>query len=154
MYAVTWEATPGLMTMKLSGKVSGKEYAEICKAIRGAVEKNPPVDLLCELDGFRGIGLTAMWRAALTATENSTNLRRVAVVGEPTRYKWARVLVRGFHAETRYFDQAHRTRAIRWLEKAARHGASSPAGGFIGDASYRDLTIQRQKTNQPKGRTK
>lgn len=144
MYSVTSAMGAKLMTLTLSGKVSGREYTEIRRLLRQALENHQTVDLLCELDGFRGIGIAAMWRAARVATENDTNLRRVAVVGERERYKWARALVRAFHAETRYFQPTHRAQALRWLTATNPRVAAS-SGGLLGDASYRNVIIQRDE---------
>lgn len=156
MYSVTPESSNNLVHLRLSGKISGKEYGEICAVLRDALVRKRPMDLLCELDDFRGIRLTAIWRAARMATQNETNLRSVAVVGDRQRYKWARVLVRGFHAETRYFDRAHRTRALRWLAQADRRGTSAPDGRLLGDANYRGIQVQRQKrkTSRQRGKAK
>jgi SpoIIAA-like len=147
MFSVTSAFGANLMILTLSGKVSGKEFSEICQLLRVALEKNKAVDLFCELEGFRGIGLTAMWRSALVATEKAIKLRRVAVVGERSRYKWARVLVRGFHAETRYFDPGHRTRALRWLEKGPAY-EQPREHKLTGDAGYRIQPNGRKPTKR------
>ena len=136
------------MEIKLSGRVSGPEYQEICELLSEAIQKRPKVDLFCELDeSFRGITVPVMWRAALTATEGLIKLRRVAVVGERKSYKWARVMVRAFHAETRYFDRAHRTRALRWLEKGTLNVDLGPERKLAGDAGYR---IERRPAPRPR----
>ena len=145
MYSVTAESTDRLVQLRLSGKVSGKEYAAICALLHDTLARNQNLDLLCELDGVRGIGLTAIWRAARIATQNETNLRRVAVVGDRQHYKWARVLVRGFHAETRYFPPAQRMQATRWLRQTATHATSASNAGLFGDASYRPATVKQPK---------
>jgi predicted N-acetyltransferase YhbS len=145
MYSLTQAPSDNIVRLKFSGKISGKEYREICVSLRRALDQNQNISLLCELDDFRGVGPVALWRAALVATENRTNFRRVAVVGERSSYKWARALVRGFHAETRYFDQAHRTRAIGWLVKPTEHGATASGIGILGDAAYRGTTIQPRR---------
>ena len=136
MYLVKSAIGANLMILTFSGKVLGKEYSEICQLLRVALEKNKAVDLFCELENFRGIALTVMWRGALVATDKTIKLRRVAVVGGKHGYKWARVLVRGFHAETRYFDPGHRTRALRWLEKGPAY-EQPREHKLAGDAGYR-----------------
>lgn len=136
MYSMTTARDANPITFTLSGKVSGREYVQMCGLLREALEKNRSVSLLCELNDFRGIGLMALWRAARVATENAINLRRVAVVGDRSGYKWARALVRSFHAETRYFQQTHRSQAVRWLS-ASSPVAHESRGGLFGDASYR-----------------
>lgn len=150
MYSVTSAIGASLMTVRLSKKVSGREYSEICKHLRLALERNEKVDLLCELEDFRGIGLLAMWRSALVVSEKAIILRRVAVVGDRPGYKWARLLVRSFHAETRYFDPAHRTRARRWLEKGPTY-EQPRQHKLAGDASYR---IQRDRRSPGSGKAK
>ena len=139
MFFHTKRADERLLEIKLSGKVSGREYRGICALLHEAILKQRRVDLFCELDeSFRGITLPVMWRAALTATEGLIKLRRVAVVGERRGYKWARVIVRAFHAETRYFDRAHRTRALRWLEKGCLGVDPTEKKKLFGDAGYRN----------------
>ena len=133
-----------LMTLTFSGKVSGKEYTEMCKLLQEALNRNEAVDLLCELEGFRGIGLSVMWRAARVSAANSIKLRRVAVVGESAGYKWARVLVRGFHAETRYFARPHRTQCVRWVN-ASNPVRTDAGASFAGDAGYRQASIRRDQ---------
>ena len=144
MISVTSAMGAKLMTLTLSGKVSGKEYTEICKVLEKALSRNQTVDFLCELEGFRGIGLSVMWRAARVSSANSIKLRRVAVVGQSAGYKWARILVRGFHAETRYFDPGNRTHAVRWLN--ASNPVRTDAGtSLAGDAGYRQASIRRDQ---------
>ena len=126
------------VAINVSGRVSGREYREFCELLNEALQKRPKVDLFCELDeSFRGISLPVLWRAALASSEGVIKLRRIAVVGERKSYKWARVMVRAFHAETRYFDRAHRTRALRWLEKGSVNLASDADHKLAGDAGYR-----------------
>ena len=138
MFSQTKRADESPLEIKLSGRISGLEYGEICKLLKAAIQKRGRVDLFCELDeSFRGITLPVMWRAALTATERLLKLRRIAIVGERKGYKWARVMMRAFHAETRYFDRAHRTRAHRWLEKGTSAADAGVEHGITGDAGYR-----------------
>ena len=139
MFSHTKRADERLVEIKLSGQISGREYREICELLSESIDKRGRVDLFCELDeSFRGITLPVMWRAALTATEGLLKLQRIAVVGERKRYKWSRVIVRAFHAETRYFDRAHRTRALRWLEKRSLDSDLRAKQKFAGDAGYRN----------------
>jgi hypothetical protein len=138
MFSQTKRTNEGLVEITLSGRVSGREYREICELLIEATQKRTKVDLFCELEeSFRGITLPVLWRAAVVGPEGIIKLRRVAVVGARKAYKWARVMVRAFHAETRYFDRAHRTRAFRWLEKATLNVDPVPERTLLGDAGYR-----------------
>ena len=155
MISVTSPVGAALMTLTVSGKVSGREYAQICDLLGQALTQNESVSLLCALESFRGIGLSVMWRAAVIASQNAIKLRRVAVVGDPARYRFARVLVRGFHAETRYFSPTHRAQATRWLS-ASNPAETDSGSGFAGDAGYRQAKSERdrrrpklQKRNRP-----
>jgi hypothetical protein len=138
MFSQTKRIDERVVEIKLSGRVSGREYHEICELLSEAVQKRARVDLFCELDeSFRGISLPVLWRAAVASSERLIKLRRIAVVGARKSYKWARVMVRAFHAETRYFDRAHRTRAFRWLEKGTVNVESGSENALAGDADYR-----------------
>ena len=141
MYSPVSDSDARLIHLRMWGKVSRSEYKEICALLSRAIEKQGTVDLLCEMDdaSFSRPSLLVLWEGALVASSKSIILRRVAVVGERRSYKWARVLVRGFHAETRYFDPGHRTRALRWLEKGPAY-EQPREHTLAGDASYR---IQR-----------
>jgi hypothetical protein len=128
MYSVTQKTANGLVALNISGKMSAREYMEICSLLREAVEQHEHVDLLWELDGFYGWNLFVLWKAANVATASSIDLRRVAVVGERHWHSRTRPLVRAFHGETRYFELSQRTPALRWL----RTGHVTPrAGGRI-----------------------
>ena len=142
MYSLKTETTGNLVELQLSGKVSGNEYKQICASLTERLERQPNFNLLCELDDFQGIKFGALWRAALVATDNRINLRRIAVVGAREGYKWARALVRGFHAETLYFDRSQRLQAMRWL--GSRQASVPQRGGLLGDASYR-VKIHRDR---------
>lgn len=150
MYSVTPDTPGRLVRLTISGRVSGREYEEICSLLSEAIGTRRVVDLLCELDeSFRGITLPVLWRAARVAVANETNLRRVAVIGGKKSYKWARALVRGFHAETRYFEQTHRSQAMRWLS-ASNPARSESEGGLFGDASYRTAAFRHDRKKQRK----
>lgn len=138
MFSQTARADDRVVEIKLSGRVSGRDYREICALLTEAISKRARVDLFCELDeSFRGISLPVLWRAAFVASEGVIKLRRIAVVGERKGYKWARVIVHAFHGETRYFDRAHRTRALRWLEKESIAREGDRKQKLTGAASYR-----------------
>lgn len=138
MFSQIARANDKVVEIKLSGRVSGRDYREICALLTEAINKRARLDLFCELDeSFRGISLPVLWRAAFVASEGVIKLRRVAVVGERKGYKWARVMVRAFHGETRYFDRAHRTRALRWLEKGTVAAEVDQKQKLAGAAGYR-----------------
>ena len=138
MYSQLSETKPNLVRLQISRKVTAREYKEICALISDKIAKQGAVDLLCELDpSFRRVSIGVVWKGAFVAVENAIKLRHVAVVGERRAYKWARVLVRGFHADTRYFDNGQRTRATRWLEKGPWSMDQQHPHKFAGDASYR-----------------
>lgn len=138
MYTLSPKSSGRVVQLTLLRKVSAREYAEICSRLQEAIQTWNFVDLLCELDAsFRGITWPVLWKAAQVASGNEVNLRRVAVVGDSKHYKWARVIVRGFHAETQYFPTVHRTRARTWLEKGAGDFAPNAEQKLAGDAGYR-----------------
>lgn len=149
MFSHSKTANGRVVEIKLSGRISGHEYGEVCALLEDAILKHKAVSLLCELDqSFRGITLPVMWRTALTAAEGLIKLRRVAVVGERKGYKWARVMVRAFHGDTRYFERAHCTRALHWLEHASVSADLPAKEKFAGDAGYRN-----QRSASAKSRT-
>lgn len=139
MYSQLPEERPHLIRLRVWAKVSRREYQEICSLLSAALEKQGTVDLLCEMDdaSFTRPSFLVLWEGARVASANLIKLRRVAVVAEPSSYKWARVLVRGFHAETRYYEPARRTRALRWLEKPFLPNESKSRNRLAGDAGYR-----------------
>lgn len=152
MYSQVPDSNLGLVRLRMSGRVSRHDYKEICALLSRSLEKQRTVDLLCELDAsFTRPSLLVLWEGAQVASASLIKLRRVAVVGEPRSYKWARVLVRGFHAETRYFDPAHRTRAVRWLQKGPTYPDPNPQHTLAGDADYR---IERQHRSGHNGKRK
>lgn len=137
MYTLSAKSSGRVVQLTLLRKLSAREYAEICSRLRETIQTWNFVDLLCEIDApFRGTW-PVLWKAALVASGNEVNLRRVAVVGDSKHYKWARVIVRGFHAETQYFPTVHRTRARTWLEKGAADFAPKSEQKLAGDAGYR-----------------
>src|SRR5581483_4725367 len=143
MYSQLSETKPNLVRLQISRKVTAREYKEICALISDKIAKQGAVDLLCELDpSFRRVSVGVVWKGAFVAAENAIKLRHVAVVGERRAYKSARVLVRGFHADTRYFDIGQRTRAARWLEKGPWSTEQQHPHKFAGNASYR---IERKR---------
>ena len=139
MYVLTPISSGRVVKLTLFRKVSAREYAEICSRLQAAIQTWHFVDLFCELDAsFQGITWPVLWKAARVASGNEINLRRIAVVGDSKGYKWARVIVRGFHAETHYFAPVHRTRARTWIESGAGDFAAKPAQKLTGGAGYRD----------------
>ncbi|HZS17848.1 MAG TPA: STAS/SEC14 domain-containing protein [Candidatus Udaeobacter sp.] len=143
MYSQLSGTRPNLVRLQISKKVTAREYEGICTLISERIKKRGAVDLLCELDpSFRRVSVGVFWKGAFLAAENAIKLRHVAVVGERRAYKWARVLVRGFHADTRYFEIGQRTRAVRWLDKGPWSTHKQHPDKFTGDASYR---IERKR---------
>ena len=139
MYVLTPISSGRVVKLTLFRKISAREYAEICSRLQEAIQTWHFVDLFCELDAsFQGITWPVLWKAARVASANAINLRRVAVVGDSKGYKWARVIVRSFHADTQYFAQVHCTRARAWLERGAGDFAPHTDQKLAGDAGYRD----------------
>lgn len=152
MYSEIPDANPTVVRLRISGKVTERDYKQICRLLRQRLEQTRTVDLLCELDeSFTRVSLPVLWQSALVASSKEIQLQRIAVIGVRAGYKWARALVRSFHAETRYFDPAHRTRALRWLEKGPAYPDAQRPQKFAGDANYR---IQRNGRSSRAGKTK
>ena len=137
MYVLTPISSGRVVKLTLFRKVSAREYAEICSRLQEAIQTWHFVDLFYELDAsFQGITWPVLWKAARVASANTINLRRVAVVGDSKGYKWARVVVRGFHAETEYFAPVHRTRARTWVEGGGGDFAPQTEQKLAGGAGY------------------
>lgn len=149
MYSLERETAEGVIALKISGRLSKREYVGICALLREAIGRHEHVDLLWELVDFRGWKLFAFWEAAKVATAGEINLRRVAVVGDKQWHSWTRPLVRGFHADTRYFAGTERAPALRWL----LYGGPTTAGRKIGRVRAFDKPKELQSTaNNPKQR--
>ena len=143
MFSVTDETLKHFVALKISGKLSTREYANICTVLQEAARQHEHVDLLWQFEDFRGWNLFVLWKAAIVATRDEINLRRVAVVGERKWHSWTRPLVRGFHGDTRYFEPRQRLPALRWV----RTGQWNPGTGgrVIGRVRRFDRSRSRQR---------
>ena len=144
MYSLDRETAEGLVILKISGALSKREYADICILLREATGRHEQVDLMWELVDFRGWKLFTLWEAVKVATAGEINLRRVAVVGEWAWHSRTRALVRGFHAETRFFVTAERALAVRWL----LYGRPTTAGRQIGRVRAFDRPKPRESRKE------
>jgi len=150
MYSLARETAEGVVVLKISGKLSKRDYLGICTLLREATSRHDHVDLLWELVNFRGWKIFAFWEAAKLAVAGAINLRRVAVVGDKSWHSRTRPLVRGFHADTRYFAETERAAALRWL----LYGGPTTAGRKIGYVRVFDKPVDHLQSaaNKPKQR--
>lgn len=147
MYSLARETAEGVLVLKISGKLSKRDYLGICTVLREALGRHNHVDLMWELVHFRGWKLFAFWEAAKLAVGGDINLRRVAVVGDRNWHSRTRPLVRAFHADTRYFDGTERAAALRWL----LYGGPTTAGRKIGSVRAVDRPKPHQSARQTHG---
>lgn len=140
MYSLQRETAEGVVVLKISGKLSKRDYLGICTLLREALSRHDHVDLMWELAHFRGWKIFAFWEAAKVAVAGQINLRRVAVVGDENWHSRTRPLVRGFHADTRYFAVTERAAALRWL----LYGAPTKTGRKIGRVRAFDKPVDLQ----------
>jgi hypothetical protein len=112
------EAVHGkVLEVHLSGKLSNEDYAKFVPDTEALIHKYRKIRILAILDDFHGWNAGALWEDIKWDAKHSTDVERIAVVGEKKWHRWMVGFCKPFTtAEVRYFEHDQLATARAWVE--------------------------------------
>jgi hypothetical protein len=109
-------ADRGIIHVKASGKLAQPDYDTFDAQFSKVSQKNKPVRVLVELDGFEGWDAAGLWQELKFDVRHNDDMGRVAVVGDKSWEEWGTKISKPFFsADMKYFDKAQESEAREWL---------------------------------------
>ena len=108
-----------VLWVKVSGKLSREEYAELVPSWEQMIARHGKLRLLFQMEpGFAGWEPMAAWDDLKFSVSHRKEIERVAVVGAKKWHEFvAKLGTLLTHSEVRYFQEAELDEAQRWLRE-------------------------------------
>ena len=108
--------TQPYLTVRLSGKLSAKDYEHFVPRIEAAVKERGSVRLLLVMHDFHGWDAAATWEDTKFGLRHYHDIDRLAMVGEKAWQHGMAVFCKPFtKASIKYFDVSESAAAKAWL---------------------------------------
>ena len=112
--------TPGILGVKLSGKLNDYDYRRFVPIVEGAVVSQGRIRMLTVLEDFHGWDLHALWDDIKFATKHGSDFERIALVGDRKWEQYMASVCKPFtKAAVKYFDAREIDAAWEWVREAA-----------------------------------
>ena len=116
MFQVLDETAGNYLALKMTGKITSKDYDKLLPLMEKAIKKDGKLNIFCNMQNFGGIEIKAAWRDFTFGMRNIKNLSRCALIGANS---WVRCCVRitkfFFRLEIRLFQTGNEEEAKKWL---------------------------------------
>ena len=121
MYEILVQTSGNLIGMRISGKLTKDDYAQLGPWLRERIERYGKLRVLVEMHAFEGWdSLGALWEDLKLDVRFNREVERVAMVGEKRWQEWATRLSKPFVKGTiKYFDHGELEQAWAWLRQDA-----------------------------------
>ena len=113
------KSSGNIIGFNVSGKLSDDDYKNIViPEVEQGIDKFGEINLLWEMEEFRGWGLHAAWDDFRFLKKYDKAIKRIAIVGDGEGERMMEKTLKLFtRAEVKYFDHARRQRAWIWLKE-------------------------------------
>lgn len=134
MFEIMAETNPAMLAIRVSGKLTKADYAQLNPWLDEQLARHPRPALLVDMHDFHGWdGPGAMLEDARLGIAHRDDLRRIALLGDRRWQSWLTTLFAPFMtAEVRYFDIAQAPEAWAWARGEDGSGRHHESGGGAG----------------------
>ena len=119
MFQLTGPNENDVLTVKPQGRVTKADYDEFLPQLESMLETQGKLRFFIDLNEFTGIEPSAVWQDIKFDVEHRNRYGRTSIVGTD---RWAAIAARLsgllFGAEVKYFDEAKRDEAWRWVNES------------------------------------
>ncbi|MGE0665274.1 MAG: STAS/SEC14 domain-containing protein [Sphingomonadales bacterium] len=117
MYELLPDTRPGLISLRVTGKMSRADYETLEPLMKSQVARHQKPDMLIVMEDFKGFdGFGAVLDDLKLDVRYHDEVGKVAMVGDRT---WQKIAVKIFSpfygSEMRYYEQSELEDAKRWL---------------------------------------
>lgn len=117
MYQLMNESSGNVMGIKVSDKLTEKDFQTLVPLIENAINEQRKIHLLWDMDDFEGWNLNASWQDLKFDTKHKDDIERLALVGDKQWEKWISQPTKMFFKEAKYFDRDRAAEAWNWLRE-------------------------------------
>jgi hypothetical protein len=106
-----------VLEVQVSGKLSHEDYVQFAPKFEEQIKEHGKLRVLFDMVDFHGWKAAALWDDVKLDVKHSSDIERLAIVGDKEWEKGMSVFCRPFtSAEIRYFDHAQLEDARAWIE--------------------------------------
>lgn len=111
------ESSGKVLEVKLSGKLTDKEYKGFVTEVEKIISDKGKIRLLITVDYPQDFDLKAAWDDLVFWTKHIKDIERLAIVGQKEWEKWLELLEKPFiHAEVKYYKTSNIKDAWNWIK--------------------------------------
>lgn len=116
-----------VLEVQVTGKLTHADYQHFVPEFEENIKRHGKLRILFEMIGFHGWSAGALWDDIKVDFKHSSEIERLAIVGEKRWENGMSVFCRPFtSAEVRYFDHTKANEARAWIESKAETPLSHP----------------------------
>lgn len=134
--------------LKIQGKLTHDAYMSILPKLEHAIKQHGTIQLLLEINDFRGWQIKAAFDDLVFAFKNRHKIDRVAIVCDRTRDIWVSLIdqpfAKGTKGREKYFKPAEKEAAWVWLKRGKNIGGMPESNCMIlkADATEKEAPLQ------------
>ncbi len=111
-----YDSDDDILAIRISEKLTARDYRDILPFVEGAIEKHGKINMLWKLEDFQGLTVSAAVEDFKSWIKYNRKISRIAVVGEK---RWEELLIKVIDpfmsAEVNFFEPDDMERARLWL---------------------------------------
>jgi hypothetical protein len=105
----------GLLTVKVSGKLTAENYETFVPKVEEMIERNGKLRIMLLMENFHGWNAGALWEDTKFAMKHFNDIERLAMVGDKKWEKGMATFCKPFtRAKIQYFDISEIEEAKKW----------------------------------------
>ena len=118
MFQLLDETSGNYIALKISGKISSKDYDILIPLLEEAIKKEGELNIFCNMQNFGGMEIKAAWRDFTFGMRNLKKFRRCALIGANNWIQWCVKITNIFlKLEIRLFQLSQEKEAKYWLKE-------------------------------------
>jgi hypothetical protein len=127
MIEVLERSSGNVIGIRCNGKLMHEDYQQFAAKLEAILQQYGAIRCYCEMAGFSGIELRALWDETKFDLKHARQLERCAIVGDKSWHRWmtkASQMIFG-KANVRYFPEGESEDAWEWVEAENRYCCST-----------------------------
>jgi len=117
IYRVLDESSSIAVGIKVDGKLTKDDCGILIPYFANLIYENGPLNLLCDMEQFRGIAIDAFWKDFSFSIQHLHDFQRIAIVGDQRWLDWSTTIFAPLvKTEMQYFHMEQINEAWEWAK--------------------------------------
>jgi SpoIIAA-like len=145
------EADGGILTVKMTGKLTKEDYQAFVPEVERLIREHGTIRVLCQMHDFHGWTVGALWEDIKFDARHFSDIEQLALVGERKWQAAMAIFCKPFtKATVRYFDQSELHNAEEWIRGELYAGAKTASS--VGHDSVQEASEGSFPASDPPAR--